>query len=103
MLWGMVALIIVDVDPVLLRDVWIEGIYLPFLLSVLLSLWYTFALVLKSYLRSLLISLLMVLMIALSILKVLNLISAMAILISTLLIIYSTLHKRTKNNLTSTD
>ncbi len=44
LLWGVVAYIIFFIDPSLLKNVWLPGLYLPFVLAVGAAAWYTFAL-----------------------------------------------------------
>ncbi len=44
LLWGVVAYIIFFIDPSLLKNVWLPGLYLPFVLAVAIAAWYSFAL-----------------------------------------------------------
>lgn len=55
-LWGAVAGVIVFIEPELLKDVIIPGSYLPFMGLVMLATWYTLALIVKSMLKSLLLT-----------------------------------------------
>ena len=52
-LWGAVAVVILKVEPELVRDVVIPGMYLPFYLLLAFSIWYTLALITKTMLMSL--------------------------------------------------
>jgi len=102
-IWGTVAYVVVYIDPELLRDVWIPGMYAPFQLLLGVAVWYTVSALIKSYGKAAIISLLVVLLMSLSILKVLNWISTLAIVVTTLLLIYHSLRPKTKPELTSTN
>jgi hypothetical protein len=68
-LWGSVAYIILYVDPDLLKDILIPGLYLPFFVMLTIALWYTIALLTKSAGKSLLITITLVGAIMLTTLK----------------------------------
>ena len=55
-MWGAVAYIIVRVEPSLLKDVFVPGLYLPFFGLVSIALWYTIALFIRSFWQSLLLT-----------------------------------------------
>ena len=71
-LWGMIASTVLFVDPALLRDVGIPGTYLPFFGLLLLTVWYTLALVLHSAGKSLLLSVTIILGLVLTTLKLMH-------------------------------
>lgn len=68
-LWGAVAYIIVRVEPNLIKDIWIPGLYLPFFVIVSVALWYTIALFVHSFWQSLLLTMTIVLSLILSTLQ----------------------------------
>lgn len=53
MLWGAVASTVMLVEPDLLKDIFIPGIYLPFFGLLGFTIWYTLALLIKSIWKSL--------------------------------------------------
>jgi len=53
LLWGGVAAIILFVEPELIRDIIVPGLYLPLLILLLIALWYSLALIFKSAMISL--------------------------------------------------
>ncbi len=55
-LWGAVALVILFVEPTLLRDILIPGSYFPFFVLLTLALWHTLTLIVRSVFYSLLMS-----------------------------------------------
>jgi hypothetical protein len=70
LLWGAVASTIIYIDPELLKDILIPGSYLPFLILLTITLWYTLAIFIKSAWKSLVITLTLMLAIVLSILQI---------------------------------
>lgn len=68
-MWGAVAYIIVRVDPILLKDVLVPGMYLPFFGLVGIALWYTIALFIRSFWQSLLLTVTILLALVLSTLQ----------------------------------
>ena len=92
MLWGAVAYIVIYVEPESIRDIGIEGMYLPFVAIVTIAIWYTVMMVAQSWMFSLTVSALLGLTLTLSILR---LMSWFTLLIISLLIGFSLyLHKR---------
>ena len=59
-LWGSVAYIILYVEPDLLKDVFIPGLYLPFFGLVGIAIWYSLALILRRMWGSLLLTITLV-------------------------------------------
>jgi len=55
-LWSAVGVVLVYVEPELIRDIIIHGLYLPFFGLLTLAIWYTLSLFLKSFFISLLFS-----------------------------------------------
>jgi hypothetical protein len=55
-LWGVIAAVVVYVDPSLLENVLVLGAYLPFFGLLLLTVWYTLGLVMRSATKSFLIT-----------------------------------------------
>ena len=55
-LWGSLVVVIIYVDPLLLKDFFIPNSYSPFFLLLEIVIWYTLALLIKSPLKSLLMS-----------------------------------------------
>lgn len=71
-LWGMVAAIVVFVDPTLLKDVLLPGAYLPFFGLLFLALWYTLAIIFQSARKSLLFTITIIGGLVLSMLKLMH-------------------------------
>lgn len=71
-LWGGVAYIILVVDPILVRDIFIEGSYIVFTLPLFLAVFYMSSVVLSEYVSSFILSGVIVLLIYLSIYNVLT-------------------------------
>lgn len=78
-LWVVVAIIVILIDPEMLKNVWLEGLYAPFFVAVLIASWYTMSLITGSVLIGFVNGLLLVLGMILQLLKVFNLISAAAL------------------------
>jgi len=70
MLWGATIGVVLLVDPASLRDVGLEGVYLPFLILVGGTVFYTLLTVLKSWKKAGLITLLLELLLVASIFRV---------------------------------
>jgi glycerol-3-phosphate acyltransferase PlsY len=100
-LWGAVALVIVYIDPQLLKDILIPGLYLPFYILVLIALWYTISLVTKNILHSLIMSLIFITALMLSMFKLTH-VGLIAVILLTLVIesvyIYRHNEKNSKHN-----
>ena len=56
-LWGSIAAVILYIEPELLRDILIPGAYLPFFVLLTISVWYTLAIVVRSFVGSLILTL----------------------------------------------
>lgn len=80
LLWGLVAGVIVYVDPQSIRDIGVEGLYLPLLIAVLLAVWYSMTLLTRSGWVGLVSALLVDLALVLLIIKVFNMLTGVAIL-----------------------
>lgn len=72
LLWSIVVSTILFVDPELLKDIIIPGSYLPFLLLLTITLWYSIAIFIKSIWKSLVITLTIMLSIILSMIKIMH-------------------------------
>jgi hypothetical protein len=70
LLWGAVASTIIYIDPELLKDILIPGSYLPFLILLTITIWYTLAIFIRSAWKSLVLTLTLMLAIILSILQI---------------------------------
>lgn len=84
-LWVSLSLMIYFVQPNLVKNLLIPGIYLPFMLNVFLAVFFTLSLILKNRRRSLLISLSLVIFLLLRVLElgnILNLVLLCAIIIT---------------------
>lgn len=95
-LWGALALVIFKVEPELLRDVIVPGIYLPFYLLFGFTLWYTITLITKTVLMSLVVTITIVGWLMLSMLGFMHWGLVVVILLTLLMeswIIYSTHEK----------
>ncbi len=68
-LWGAVAYIIMYVEPALLKDILIPGLYLPFMAIVTIAVWYTIALFIHSFGKSLLLTMTLIVALILSTLQ----------------------------------
>ena len=90
LLWGVVAYIVLFVDPSLIKDVGVPGLYLPFLLSVGVASWYTFALLSKRGWGALVLTLLVVLSLFLAIVRLMYPLLAIGLLLLSGFIVYLT-------------
>ncbi|MFH2019470.1 MAG: hypothetical protein ABII80_02555 [bacterium] len=70
LLWGAVVGVVLYVDPASLRDIGIEGVYLPFLGLFALVIFYTLLTITRSWKKSGVITLLLELLLASSIFRV---------------------------------
>lgn len=70
-LWSIVIGIVIFVDPSLLRDILIPGLYLPFVFAVFVALGYTILVITHSFWLSLVVAALICLAIVLSIMQML--------------------------------
>jgi hypothetical protein len=66
MLWGVAIYIVVYIDPESVKDIGVEGAYLPFLAAILTALWYTVMIVMGSGLTALVVTALLGLALVLS-------------------------------------
>ncbi len=71
-LWGGLAMIIVFVEPDLLKDIFLPNSYLVFFVYLMISFWYTIAIFSKSFWKSLIIALTIVASIAFSTFKIMH-------------------------------
>ncbi len=60
LLWGALVMIIIYVDPDLLKDVIIPNSYLPFFIFLSITVWYTLSIFLKTIWKSLILTLTLV-------------------------------------------
>lgn len=72
LVWGLLVLFVVGVDPRTVRDVGVVGSYLPFWILVLLVLWYTLGLLTSRWLYGLLVAVTVVVGLILSMLQVMH-------------------------------
>lgn len=93
LLWGVVTLIIIYVDPSTIRDVGIEGVYLPLLIAVFIASAYSMFLLSGAWIVGALSALLIVLALLLLIFKVFNAFVAIAIVGAILAMNYFVIHK----------
>jgi len=92
-LWSLVAFVLITVDPYLIRDVGLPGLYLPFMALVYVAVLYTGVLVLHRLVRAGLIALLIVVALELSIQRFMYWYIALS-LISTIVLIATFPHRR---------
>ncbi|MEI6690721.1 MAG: hypothetical protein WCL07_03155 [bacterium] len=71
-LWTIVGYMVIVIDPDILKNVLIEGAYLPFMACLMCALWYTSALIFSSWWRGLLISLTIIIQIGLRLMGILT-------------------------------
>ena len=95
-LWSAVAAIVVFVEPSLLRDILIPGGYLPFFVILTLALWYTLALVARSAVYGLLLCLTIVLGVILSMLQLMHIGLAGALILTLVIESWYTYHRYEK-------
>lgn len=86
--WGVVALVVLYIDPATIKDVGIRGVYLPMLLLVAGASLYTSLVGGRSWIVALLTSALVGLGMLLLILKVFTMISGLAIVVSIIVMHY---------------
>ncbi len=55
-LWALVLYVVVTIDPEIIRDVLVERLYLPFFGLLGVAFWYTFAMILRGWLRGLIVA-----------------------------------------------
>lgn len=72
MLWGIVVYMIIYVDPATVKDVGIEGAYLPLLIPFFASCWYTAFIIFAAFWSPLAIALLLILSLVLGIAGLMN-------------------------------
>lgn len=99
MLWGVVASIIMFIDPELLEDVWIDNLYAPFLLSVFAAMWYTMTIVTGSGLIGAINALLFLFGLVLLLLKVFNFFTGFALIGAIFLLSYFAIKRNSKDTL----
>jgi len=88
LLWGLVAYIILNVNPVSVRDVGVKNAYLPLLVPVFLATSYSVYAVISSVWASLAASSLVILMLVLGIMGILNIFLAIVIMAMIVFTIY---------------
>lgn len=81
-LWGAVICVVVFIEPELIKDMVIPGSYLPFFILLLITIWYTLALVTKTISLSLLLSITLIGSLVLTMLKLMHLGLAIVILLT---------------------
>lgn len=98
-LWGVVVAMVIFVDPAMLKNIWLDDLYTPFLLSVLIASWYTMSLITGSGSIGFVSSLLVVLGMVLQLLKVFNWISGIAIVGTIISLSYFAIKRNGKDTL----
>lgn len=83
-LWGLVVFVILYIEPELIRDIMIPGLYLPFFALITITIWYTLSIFTKSIAYSLLITITIIFGLALTMLGLMH-IGLGAVLLLTLL------------------
>lgn len=71
-LWGAVAWIVIEVEPELLKDIILPGSYAPFFILVTVATWYSFAIFIRSFWKSLMLSITLVACLVLSAMGVMH-------------------------------
>lgn len=79
LMWGVVLGIIFYVDPALVKDVVVPGVYLPLVLSVAVSCWYSILLVTKSLKSASLVTIVIVIAMVTSLLRYMNVLVGVAL------------------------
>lgn len=87
-LWTFVGYIIVAIDPESVRDVGMEGAYLPFFVPLVIALWYTLSLIVASSIVSLVITTLLILALALTMMGIMNIFLGFVIVSIIVFILY---------------
>lgn len=99
LLWGVVASIIMFIDPELLEDVWIDNLYAPFLLAVFAATWYTMTIITGSGSIGVINALLFVFGLVLLLLKVFNFFTGFALVSAILLLSHFAIKRNSKDTL----
>ena len=84
-LWGALGAVIVFVEPDLLKDIFIQNSYFPFVALLTITLWYTIAIIIKSMSKSLMLTTTIMLGVVLSMTKIMH-IGLLLVLLLTLVI-----------------
>lgn len=82
MLWGAILLVVIYVEPELLKDVLIPESYLPFYLLLIIALWYTIAIFVRRVFASLILTITMVAGLVFSMLGLMHIGLALVILLT---------------------
>ena len=100
-LWGVVATVILFVEPELLRDILIPNSYLPLFLLLTLTIWYTSAIFIKNAWKSLLFTINIVTYFVLSTLRLMYGALAIALLLTLGIQSWYIYNRHEKNNSTN--
>jgi len=95
-LWGSIAMIIINIEPRLIRDVWIPGAYLPFLIVLTITVWYTILLIVKSVWGSLILTTTIVGGVILSMLQLMHIGLVIALLLTFIIESWYIYHRHEK-------
>lgn len=97
-IWGVVAGIVLGIEPEIIKDVLLPGLYLPLVVSGLVATSYTSWSITGSMWAAVMSGVMTALMLILLITKVFHPLSGMAIVISTILVNYFAIKKSSTSN-----
>jgi hypothetical protein len=81
-LWGAIGWVVIYIEPQLLKDIFIPGMYIPFYLLLLLAIWYSVSLIMRKILASFIFSIIIVGSLMLSMYKIMHIGLAIVILLT---------------------
>lgn len=87
-LWALVFYLILFVDPELIRDIGIKGVYLPFLLSLFLAFVYTFSLLFRTVKIGAFLAFLIISLLALQLFRILTLLTLLLSILFTGIVLF---------------
>jgi|GEM_PF-2145381 len=101
-LWGAVSIVFVYVEPEMLKDIFWPNTYLPMLILLFVSIFYTFFVFIKKLWMSTLIAMTIMLTIVLAMNRIMHL-GLMLVILLTLIIESVYIYKRNENNITKNE
>jgi hypothetical protein len=96
LLWGAVGVVVFTVEPELIRDVLIPDLYLPFYLLLMITIWYSLALITKTMMGSLLLTITLIGALMLSMMRLMHLGLALVILLTLVMESWYIYHRHEK-------
>jgi hypothetical protein len=96
LLWGAVASVIVFIEPEVIKDILLPGAYLPFIVLLSMTIWYTLSVITKSISLSLMMTMSIMVGLILAMLRLMHAGLALVLLLTLVMESWYTYHRNEK-------